>query len=53
MEECLSCNGTGISPSGRVDDPCPHCGGTGVERTIDDVLIDDDPFMDWDDDIDY
>lgn len=52
MEECDSCKGTGISPSGRVDDSCHTCGGTGIINSIDDYF-DEDPFMDWDDDIDY
>jgi len=36
MEEegqlCSYCNGSGISPSGMINDKCSHCNGTGVEH---------------------
>jgi len=48
MEDCQFCKGTGINPSGRIDDPCPYCKGTGVTETIEDIVWDEDPYMDWD-----
>lgn len=29
-EDCPDCNGTGISPTGRVEDYCSRCHGDGV-----------------------
>ncbi len=45
MEDCECCNGTGISPTGRLDSYCSTCNGEGMisESTEDDFYIPDEP----------
>ena len=33
FEDCTSCSGTGISPTGRIEDSCSTCKGMGYIET--------------------
>ena len=48
IEDCTSCSGTGISPTGRVEDSCSSCKGRGyIELEPDDYEPDEPDYDDY------